>query len=169
MRAWRAWRENVGLKPAGWMLAAGAAALFAAVTLGSGAARAGQVSCAPTPADAEGPFYVPHAPVRSSVGQGLVVTGTVRSAGSCAAIPGARLEWWQANPRGEYDDAHRATQSADAEGRYRFETTFPGRYPGRPPHLHVKVSAPGHQRLTTQVYIGAGQTEVAFDFVVRPQ
>jgi protocatechuate 3,4-dioxygenase beta subunit len=152
------------------MLAAGAAALFAAVVaLESGAAWAGQVSCAPTAADAEGPFYVPNAPVRFLIGRGLVVTGTVRSAGSCAAIPGARLEWWQANPRGEYDDAHRATQTADAEGRYRFETNPPGVYPGRSPHLHVKVSAPGHRTLTTQIYTKVGQTGIASDFVLRPQ
>ncbi len=132
-------------------------------------ARAAQRTCTPTPPDAEGPFYKPNAPVRASVGRGLVVAGTVRAAGSCAPIPNARIEWWQVNPQGEYDDAHRATQTADSEGRYRFETNSPRAYFGRPPHIHVKVIAPGHGTLTTQIYPKNGQTEIAFDFVLRPR
>lgn len=132
-------------------------------------ARAGQLACVPTASDSEGPFYTPNAPERSSIGRGLVVTGVVRTTGSCAPVRRARIEWWQANPQGRYDDAHRATQSSDAEGKYRFETDFPGIYPGRPPHLHVKVSAPGHRTLTTQLYPKPGQTEIAFDFTLRPQ
>jgi protocatechuate 3,4-dioxygenase beta subunit len=126
-------------------------------------------ACAPTPPDAEGPFFKPDAPERSSIGRGLLVAGTVRTAGSCAPIPGARIEWWQANARGQYDDLHRASQMADVGGRYRFETSVPGVYPGRPRHLHVKVSAPGHRTLTTQLYPKAGQAEILFDFVLRPE
>src|SRR5574341_2341975 len=113
---------------------------------------AGEAVCRPTASDSEGPFYTPSAPERSSIGRGLVVTGVVRTAGSCAPIPRARIEWWQANPQGQYDDTHRASQAADQEGKYRFETSVPGIYPGRPLHLHVKVSAPGHRSLTTQLY-----------------
>jgi protocatechuate 3,4-dioxygenase beta subunit len=137
-----------------------------------GAARGGQAgrpACAPTAPDDEGPFYKPNAPERAGIGRGLVVSGAVRAAGDCAPLPGARLEWWQANPQGRYDDAHRAAQTADAEGRYRFETSFPVGYYARPPHIHVKVLAPGHRPLTTQLYPKAGQSEIAFDFVLRPQ
>ncbi len=130
---------------------------------------AGQAACSPTAPDAEGPFYKPNAPERSSIGRGLVISGIVRTVGSCAHIPGARIEWWQANPQGRYDEAHRASQAADREGKYRFETSFPGVYPGRPPHLHVKVSAPGHRPLTTQLYPKPGQAEITFDFVLTPQ
>jgi len=130
---------------------------------------AGEAACRPTAPDSEGPFYTTNAPERSSIGRGLVVTGVVRAVGSCAAIPRARIEWWQANALGQYDDAHRATQTADSEGKFRFETNVPGIYPGRPPHLHVKVSAPGHRPLTTQLYPTPGQTEIPFDFVLRPQ
>jgi protocatechuate 3,4-dioxygenase beta subunit len=136
---------------------------------GAPQARAAQPGCTPTAPDAEGPFYKPNAPERASIGRGLVVAGTVRTAGSCAPIPRARVEWWQANSQGEYDDAHRASQTADGEGRYRFETSLPGVYPGRPPHLHVRVVAPGHRPLTTQLYPQPGQTEIPFDFVLRPQ
>ena len=130
---------------------------------------AAEGACRPTARDAEGPFYKPNAPERASLGRGLVVTGIVRTAGSCAPVPRARIEWWQANDQGQYDDTHRATQTADREGTFRFETNFPGSYPGRPPHLHVKVSAPGHRTLTTQLYPKSGQTEIPFDFVLRPQ
>jgi len=136
---------------------------------GASESWAGETVCRPTPSDSEGPFYTPNAPERSSIGRGLVVTGVVRTTGSCAPVPRARIEWWQSNPHGQYDDAHRATQAADAEGKYRFETNFPGIYPGRPPHLHVKISAPGHRALTTQLYPKPGQTELHFDFILRPQ
>jgi protocatechuate 3,4-dioxygenase beta subunit len=125
-----------------------------------------QPACIPTRPDAEGPFYVPNAPERASTGRGLVVSGVVRSAAACAPLRGARLEWWSTNPRGHYDDDHRATQAADVEGRYRYETDFPARYPGRPPHLHVRVTAPGHRPLVTQLYPAPDQTLLPFDFVL---
>ena len=137
-------------------------ALLASATL----VHAAQTSCTPTRADSEGPFYKANAPERSRTGKGLVVSGTVRSASGCDALPGARIEWWSANARGEYDDGHRATQVADREGRLRYETDVPGRYPGRPPHLHVRVTAPGHRPLVTQIYPKPGQELIKFDFVL---
>jgi len=125
-----------------------------------------QPGCKPTRPDAEGPFYKPNAPERTKTGRGLVVTGAVRSASGCGALAGAQIEWWSANPRGEYDDEHRATQRADSEGRYRYETDFPGRYPGRPPHLHVRLSAPAHRTLVTQLYPKSGATMIQFDFIL---
>jgi protocatechuate 3,4-dioxygenase beta subunit len=92
----------------------------------------------------------------------------VRSTRGCAPLPGARVEWWSADERGEYRDALRATQHTDAEGRFTYETVAPGRYPGRPPHLHVRVSAPGHKTLVTQLYPGDGQRSLASDFVLVP-
>ncbi|HET7874307.1 MAG TPA: intradiol ring-cleavage dioxygenase [Methylomirabilota bacterium] len=139
--------------------------LLMALALGSSGAAA-QPKCAPTPRDAEGPFYKAGAPLREATGKGLVVTGVVRSAADCAPIKGARVEWWQANPKGEYDDAHRGSLVAGENGAYRFETDFPPPYFGRPSHIHFKVQAKGHRPLTTQLYPKAGQSEVAFDLVV---
>lgn len=127
---------------------------------------AAQSACAPTRPDALGPFYEPNAPERSATGRGLVVSGVVRSTRGCAPLAAAAIEWWSANARGDYDGEHRASQRADGSGRYRYETTFPGRYPGRPPHLHVRVTAPGHKPLVTQLYPAPRQTHIDADFVL---
>ena len=140
-----------------------AIALVLALVLPAGAQAP---ACAPTPPDALGPFYKPGAPERATTGRGLVVTGTVRSAVSCRPLARATVEWWSANPKGDYDDEHRATQATDPSGRYRYETDAPGRYPGRPIHLHVRVSAPGHQLLVTQLYPKPGDTTLAVDLVL---
>ncbi|HSB68072.1 MAG TPA: intradiol ring-cleavage dioxygenase [Candidatus Methylomirabilis sp.] len=138
--------------------------LVLSATSPAGAASAG--GCAPTRPDMEGPFYKANAPERASTGRGLVISGMVRSASGCGPLPGARIEWWAANPGGEYDEAHRATQRSDGDGRYRYETDFPGRYPGRPLHVHVRVTAPGHRALITQLYPVQGQTSLAVDLVL---
>ena len=125
--------------------------------------------CEPTQPDMLGPYYVPDAPVRTSVDTGDYVTsGNVLSADGCQPIPGARIEFWLADSQGVYDDAHRATLPAGEGGEYRFESNFPGLYENRPPHIHVRVTAPGHQELVTQHYPEAGQTEANFDLVLQP-
>jgi protocatechuate 3,4-dioxygenase beta subunit len=146
--------------------------LVAGIVLALGCAPspqpAAQSACSPTRPDAEGPFYRAGAPERARTGQGLVLTGTVRTTAGCAPLASAQLEWWSANPQGRYDDQHRATQRTDTEGRYRYETDFPGGYFFRRPHLHVRVTAPGHRTLVTQLYPRAGQTGLEFDFVLVP-
>lgn len=140
--------------------------------LGGACARlpvASATGCTPTAADALGPFYQPNAPERSSTGQGLILTGTVRAMPACTPLGTARLEWWAANTQGDYDAAHRATQAVESTGAYRYTTDFPGVYPGRPPHLHLRVTAPGYRTLVTQVYPQAGQTEMTFDIVLVPK
>jgi protocatechuate 3,4-dioxygenase beta subunit len=132
------------------------------------AVRAQPASCPPTRPDMLGPFYKPDAPERAATGHGLVVQGTVRSAKGCAPLSGARLEWWSADERGEYHDELRATQRTASDGAFRYETVAPGRYPGRPPHVHVKVSAPGHRTLVTQLYPRDGQPTIGTDFVLLP-
>jgi len=87
---------------------------------------AAQLACTATRPDIEGPFYEPNAPERNRTGRGLVVSGTVRSAFDCALLAKARIEWWSASPAGQYDDEHRATQLVASDGRYRYETDFPG-------------------------------------------
>lgn len=132
-------------------------------------ASSAESACTPTRPDVEGPFYKPNAPERAVTGHGLLVTGTVRSASGCGPLPGARIEWWSVNPSGAYDDDHRATQQADGDGRFRYETDVPIRYFGRPPHVHVRVTAPGHRTLITQLYPTPVQTSLTIDFVLVPE
>jgi protocatechuate 3,4-dioxygenase beta subunit len=113
-----------------------------------------------TPAQTEGPYYTPDTPERKSLiepgmtGTKLILAGYVLDA-DCQPIPNAWLDFWQANDEGEYDNAGyvmRGHQFTDAAGRYQLETVFPGLYPGRTRHIHVKVQAPNGPILTSQIY-----------------
>jgi protocatechuate 3,4-dioxygenase beta subunit len=137
-----------------------------ALVLALGTLAPAEPACAPTPADDEGPFYKPGAPLREATGQGLVVRGVVRSASGCEPLKAARVEWWQANPRGEYDEAHRGSLVTGEDGAYRFDTHFPPPYYGRPSHIHFKAFAAGYRPLTTQLYLKGGQSAAVFDLVL---
>lgn len=113
-----------------------------------------------TPAQTAGPYFKPNSPERTSLlepglaGTRLVLEGAVLTT-DCRPVPRARLDFWQADARGRYDnEGHtlRGHQLTDAEGRYRLETVLPGLYPGRTRHIHVKVQAPSRPVLTTQLY-----------------
>jgi protocatechuate 3,4-dioxygenase beta subunit len=140
-----------------------------ALTLCVGSTAPAQPRCTPTPPDMEGPFYKANAPLREATGKGLAVSGVVRSAAGCEPITAARVEWWQANPRGEYDDAHRGSLVAGDNGAYRFDTDFPPPYYGRPSHIHFKAVAAGHRPLTTQLYLKGGERAVTFDLVLAKE
>lgn len=121
------------------------------------------VSCVPgrgTPAQTEGPFYSARAPQKTNFradtpGNPLVLEGVVYGM-DCRPLAGAWLDFWHADAQGAYDNAGyrlRGHQFTDAAGRYRLETVMPALYPGRARHIHVKLRAPGSDRiLTTQVY-----------------
>jgi catechol 1,2-dioxygenase len=146
------------------------ACLFALIQAGlPGSARSEGGKCVPTGEDAEGPFYKPGAPELYSTGSGLVVSGDVISYPDCRPIPGARVEWWHADRSGRYVDSLRGTQKTGATGGYAFTTSPPGVYPGRPPHIHFKVFAPGHKPLTTQLYLRGGEKAIRFDLVVEAE
>lgn len=129
----------------------------------------GAQTCEPTRPDAEGPFYKAGAPMRDHVGEGYVLQGVVRSADGCAPIAGAQIEFWMAGPDGNYTDDYRATELVGEDGAYRFESNFPPPYSGRPPHIHLRVSAEGYQTLITQHYPKEGETNASFDLVLVPQ
>jgi protocatechuate 3,4-dioxygenase beta subunit len=124
--------------------------------------------CRPTPEDVEGPFYRPGAPERTATGSGLAVSGRILGAPDCRPLPDGRIEWWHADPSGEYNEAHRGSQGAGPDGTYRFTTDFPGQYPGRPPHIHFKVFAPGYRTLTTQFYLRGRPEDAVFTIVLAP-
>lgn len=127
-------------------------------------------------AQTSGPYYTPHAPVRRNVrqpgtiGTPLVLTGAILDSG-CRPIPRARVEFWQADGNGVYDNTGftlRGTQYADRNGRYRLVTVIPGQYPGRTEHIHVKITPPGQPAFITQLYF-PGSTSNDEDGIFSPQ
>ncbi|MBE0596712.1 MAG: intradiol ring-cleavage dioxygenase [Desulfuromonadales bacterium] len=140
-----------------------------ALTLSLAAASAAaEYRCPPTAPDADGPFYRAGAPVRNRIGTGYLLMGQVKSAADCSPIAGAKVEVWTTGPDGRYDDRWRATLFAREDGRYFFESHFPGRYGSRPPHIHLLVTAPGFAELITQHYPVPGSAETIFDLVLIP-
>lgn len=138
--------------------------------------RALLVACVPTTDAIRGPLYRRGAPWRTQLcpldepGEPLTITGTVSASADCGPIAHAILDIWQTNARGLYSNllglAHpsnprafnlRGRMRTDPDGRYRFLSTVPGRYPlfwplTRPRHIHVIVTHPHYEPLTTQIY-----------------
>jgi protocatechuate 3,4-dioxygenase beta subunit len=137
------------------------------------AARAALV---PTPPQTTGPFYPVTFP--SDVDSDLVLLrgAEARAEGVVThlmgrvlgldgrPIPDATVEIWQCDARGRYlhpgdrggprDSAFQGYGRAvsGSDGAYRFRTIRPVPYPGRTPHIHFAVKAPGRE-LVTQMYV----------------
>lgn len=135
----------------------------------AGAASAEGYRCPPTREDEMGPFYRPNAPLRSKIGSGYLLTGTVRSARDCAPLSHALIEFWQTGPDSRYDDNHRAAIITGESGAYQFETTAPAPYFTRPAHIHIRVQAAGFQVLVTQHYLQKKPQGAVFDLVLVPE
>ncbi|HKZ54625.1 MAG TPA: hypothetical protein VJ123_04025 [Anaerolineales bacterium] len=130
----------------------------------------------PTTAQTEGPYYKAGSPERTRLVEGsvsgtpLLVTGRVLDA-DCQPVAGAKVDFWQADAQGDYDNAGygmRGHQLTDEDGGYRLETVVPGEYPGRTPHIHVKIFDPaGRELLTTQLYL-PGLSELVPDSIFDP-
>jgi len=99
-------------------------------------------------------------PVRHSVlgpgiqGTRITLSGYVLT-NRCRAVHGARVDFWQADKNGVYDDKGtrlRSHQFTDGRGRYWLETILPGPYANRTRHLHVTVRARGERTVTTMLY-----------------
>jgi protocatechuate 3,4-dioxygenase, beta subunit len=92
------------------------------------------------------------------------------------AVDGAEIEIWQCDVRGSYRHPRGAASHVDAAfqgfgstrsdalGLYRFRTIKPVPYPGRAPHIHVRLRHPGFGELTSQLFI-AGDAANARDFL----
>ncbi|MFC8432456.1 catechol 1,2-dioxygenase [Streptomyces sp. NPDC057253] len=115
-------------------------------------------------------------------GKPLCFTGQVTDV-SGRPLAAAVLEMWQADDDGLYSQFApgipewnlRGSVTTDAEGRFAVTTVQPAPYQiptdgscgrliaaagwhaWRPAHLHVKVTAPGHESLTTQLYFRGGE------------
>jgi protocatechuate 3,4-dioxygenase beta subunit len=129
--------------------------------------------CTLFPQAVEGPYYLDHSLIRSDIREdrpGLKVDMklTVADAETCKPLSGARVDIWHADASGVYsgydhqgDDRTistikesylRGTQISDVGGRVLFRTIYPGWYPGRTPHIHVKVFLDQLSVVTGQIY-----------------
>src|SRR5947207_9120002 len=147
-------------------------------TAAASATAAGSGACSgqPTPAQTEGPYFKPGSPTRTSLvepgmaGTRLALSGRVLSR-DCRPIAGARLDFWQADASGSYDNAGyrlRGNQTTRSDGRYALDTVVPGEYPGRTEHIHVKVQPAGGGTLTTPLYF-PGVTRHQPDSIFDPR
>ena len=134
-----------------------------------------------TPRQTEGPFYpkdwtgdidndlvLVQGEAAKALGQVTHVSGKILDA-SGVPVREARVEIWQCDHNGVYRHPRdtslfsrrerdagfqgRGHVVTDAEGNYSFRTIKPVAYPGRTPHIHFKVEAPGKQQLITQMYV----------------
>jgi catechol 1,2-dioxygenase len=110
-------------------------------------------------------------------GEILMLAGTVRSTEG-VALGGASVDVWQSDARGAYSHFNypeprynlRGKLSTDPKGRFEVRTVIPssyeipkqgptgsllkmmGRHAFRPAHIHTRLTAPGFETLTTQLY-----------------
>ncbi|MGZ8261158.1 MAG: dioxygenase family protein [Caldimonas sp.] len=110
-------------------------------------------------------------------GEHLDLRGAVLDAAG-RQVDGAEVEIWQCDafasyrhPRGAGDKVDAYFQGfgstrSDARGIYRFRTIRPVPYPGRTPHIHVKVRHPAFGDVTSQLFV-AGDPGNAGDFLYR--
>jgi protocatechuate 3,4-dioxygenase beta subunit len=136
-----------------------AVALFGSVAASSPAAAAGCNGFLLTPGQIGGTHFKA-SPVRhSELGPGIhgtqvTLSGYVLTSG-CRPVRRARVDFWQADEHGGYDDTGvrlRSHQFTDARGHYWLQTILPGPYANRTRHLHVTVRARGERAVTTMLY-----------------
>jgi protocatechuate 3,4-dioxygenase beta subunit len=130
-----------------------------------------------TPQQTEGPFYPDQLPLDQDNDLTMVASRHTPAAGEITDLTGRILdargkplrgvviEIWQVDNNGHYLHTADASTSNDAnfqgfgrfetgqDGAYRFRTIKPVPYPGRTPHIHVKLHKGGRELLTTQMYV----------------
>lgn len=116
--------------------------------------------CVLAPAQEEGPFYIDLAQVRRDIaedrtGVPLALAVTVVDSNSCKPIRDAAVDIWHCDAGGLYSGEPsegtegetylRGIQLTDGNGRAEFATIYPGQYPGRTTHIHLKVHIGGQE------------------------
>ena len=128
--------------------------------------------CRPTLRQTEGPFLTPDSPLRSDIredrpGVPVHLRLNIMRDLWCTPIKGAAVDFWQSDALGLYSgvnnvlfDLHslrlsgesidmrgteflRGHQVSDDDGRVEFTTIFPGWYPGRLAHFHLRTIIQG--------------------------
>jgi protocatechuate 3,4-dioxygenase beta subunit len=144
-----------------------------------------------TPAQTEGPFYPKKLPLDTDNDLIIVNDSVTPAVGEITHLTGrildlqgnpvrnALVEIWQVDGNGAYlhegDSRHDKFNAnfqgfgrflTGSTGEYYFRTIKPVKYPGRTPHIHVKIRKAGRELLTTQCYI-KGESSNERDGVYR--
>lgn len=139
-----------------------------------------------TPRSTEGPFYPDKLPLDQDNDLIILKDGTTPAVGEVTYLSGrvldpkgnplknAVVEIWQCDANGVYlhsrsggnvekRDVHFqgfGKFETDSKGGYLFRTIKPVPYPGRTPHIHMKVKLRDKELLTTQIYVkGVAQND----------
>jgi len=143
-------------------------------------AQSGAKVCVLTPQAVEGPFYFDPKLVRSDITEGkqgapLLLILQIVEAKDCVPLQDARVDVWHADGLGLYsgyagqdtgsakgETFLRGTQFSGADGDVRFNTIYPGWYPGRTPHIHFKAFIDNRNVITGQLYFPDHITEQVY-------
>jgi protocatechuate 3,4-dioxygenase beta subunit len=144
---------------------------------GPAAVASGLVSCVLAPEMTEGPYYVEGDKVRRNITEGrpgvpLVLRLGVVDASSCKPIRNAAVDVWQCDAGGTYSATAqegtegltflRGIQRTDRKGVATFRTIYPGWYPGRTVHIHLKVYLGGTTVHTGQLFFADRVTDAVY-------
>jgi len=174
-------RRGTLLRLAGLAAVAGGAAGWKLETsddanAGPLAVSSGPVSCVLTPELTEGPYYVDGERLRRDITEGKAGTPlrlrlTVVNASSCKPVGNAAVDVWHCDALGVYSgdvagnpgtNFLRGVQRTTAKGVATFDTIYPGFYPGRAVHIHVKVHVAGSVVHTGQLFFPAKVTNAVY-------
>ncbi len=142
-----------------------------------------------TPKQTEGPFYPDRLPLDTDNDLLVINDGLTPGVGEITHLTGKVLdldgkplgnsvvEIWQCDSGGAYlhsrsDNGGKRDKNfqgfgrftTNSKGEYYFRTIKPVPYPGRAPHIHIKVKRGGREMLTTQLYI-KGEQRNEKDFI----
>jgi len=167
----------VATAAAGWKVESAAA--------GPAGVASGAISCVLAPEQTEGPYYLPNEKVRRDITEGrpgtpLALRLAVVDASTCKPIRGAAVDIWHCDASGVYSGVGnagptttfmRGVQRTNTGGVASFESVYPGWYPGRTVHIHVKVHVGGNVVHIGQLYFPDAVTDAAYarqPYVRRP-
>lgn len=97
-------------------------------------------------------------------GEPLTLQGRIYDQ-DCVPIAGASIEIWQADTTGKYKYPNNGTLISSSPafagsgktfsnnlGEFQFITVFPGAYASRAPHIHMRITHPDFQTLSTEAF-----------------
>lgn len=171
---------------------AGLAVAFGARALDAlGADALTTATCVLTPEVTEGPYWIDNKLTRRDIRAGkpglpLLLELTIVNAKTCKPISNGDVELWHCDALGNYSGYEnggrpgggpgghatpssktrylRGHQRSNAAGVATFLTVFPGWYPGRTPHIHMKVHVGAADRVvhTGQVFFNEAATAAVY-------